>query len=140
MTNLLVMNVIAKNFQKQEQVEGLLLNNQTTKKMSIIQEDTDQQVKQAFYLDHGNQVWGPEGLYCDGWTQQMAQQICDALNLLPSALFWLTYAEGNHLDAGDIPGNLLSKLSATIGAEGSKIYSAGAGQDFDYATKTGLIQ
>ena len=100
----------------------------------------DRPVGQPFYIDHGNQVWGPEGLYCDGWTGEMAQQICDALNLLPSALFWLAYAEGNHIDAGDIPEGLLVKLRETIGTSGEGDRRAGASQDFDYATKTGLIQ
>jgi hypothetical protein len=70
----------------------------------------------------------------------MTQQICDALNLLPSALFWLSYAEGNHIDAGDIPDELLVKLRETIGTSGHDDRRAGAAQDFEYATKKGLIQ
>jgi len=42
---------------------------------------------QPFYIDHGNQVWGPEGLYCE-CLEHATQQICDALNILSSALFY----------------------------------------------------
>lgn len=92
---------------------------------------------QPFSIALGNQVWGPEGLHCEGYTNEMAQQICDALNIQASALFWLTFAIGKGIS---VPESLILQFHSTIGAMSPEIMEAANKEDFDYATEMGLIQ
>lgn len=107
------------------------MNNQETQQTT----STDLPKGQPFSIDHGNQVWGPEGLYCE-CLEHATQQVCDALNIQASALFWLTFAMGKGVK---VPEALIFQFRSTIGVLAPEIMEAANAETFDVAAEMGVI-
>lgn len=68
--------------------------------------------------------------------EHATQQICDALNIQASALFWLTFAMGKGVK---VPEALILQFRSTIGVLAPEIMEAANAETFDVAAEMGVI-